>query len=232
MKIHVLSAGAAKGLVDAVQPAFTAQTGAELDASFSAVGAIQDRFLAGEPCDVLILTAALLNRLAQRGEIATGAIWPLGRVATGIAVRAGAPAPRIATAEALRVALLRASTIYLPDPQRATGGIHFARVRRELGIHDEVAPRLRAFANGALAMSELARSADEDALGCTQVSEIRYTEGVTLVAPLPPPFELTTVYSLGVPARAIAPALARRLADMITAVDLAEIRGRSGFETV
>ena len=81
-------------------------------------------------------------------------------------------------------------------------------------------------------MSELARSADEDALGCTQVSEIRYTEGVTLVAPLPPPFELTTVYSLGVPARAIAPALARRLADMITAVDLAEIRGRSGFETV
>ena len=38
-------------------------------------------------------------------------------------------------------------------------------------------------------------TATRAAIGCTQATEIRYTPGLALVAPLPPPFDLATVYS-------------------------------------
>jgi hypothetical protein len=58
-----------------------------------------------------------------------------------------------------------------------------------------VGPRCRTFPNGATAMRELAAAGTPRSIGCTQVTEIRYTEGVDLVGALPPPFELATVYT-------------------------------------
>ena len=48
MHLNLLGGGAAKGLVAAMQPAFTAATGCELHSIFSAVGAMRDKLLAGE----------------------------------------------------------------------------------------------------------------------------------------------------------------------------------------
>src|SRR3954463_10275927 len=93
--LHILSAGAVKGLVTDLQATFKAETGADVEGSFSAVGAIQDKFLAGEPCDVLILTQKMLEDLSGRGNLVSGAISPLGTVRTGIAVRAGSRIPEI-----------------------------------------------------------------------------------------------------------------------------------------
>ena len=47
-------------------------------------------------------------------------------------------------------------------------------------------------------MRELAGASDASPLGCTQISEILYTPGVTLVGPLPTEFDLATVYSVAV----------------------------------
>src|SRR5450631_1524309 len=58
--LHVLSAGAAQGIVGAVQPAYSSVTAGDIRASFGAVGAIKAKLLAGEPCDVVILTATLI----------------------------------------------------------------------------------------------------------------------------------------------------------------------------
>ena len=54
--LALLSAGAAKGLVLALQQRFTEASGAQLQATFGAVGAIREQWLAGAPCDVIILT--------------------------------------------------------------------------------------------------------------------------------------------------------------------------------
>jgi hypothetical protein len=109
-----------------------------------------------------------------------------------LAVPAGAARPDIASAEALRSVLLTADALYFPDPERATAGIHFVKVLRELGIHERLAARCRTFANGATAMRGLAAAGSMHSLGCTQITEINYTEGVTLVGPLPDDFELST----------------------------------------
>ncbi len=155
---------------------------------------------------------------------------PLGRVRTGIAVRAGESLPAITDGDALRATLVNASGLYFPDPELATAGIHFMKVLRELGIHDAVAPRLHPFPNGAAAMRELARSTAAGLVGCTQITEIRYTPGVVLVGPLPPGFELSTVYTVAVGSSAEEPDLARRLAEMLSGPATRSLREAAGFE--
>jgi len=228
--LHVLSAGAAQGLVLALQEDFRAATGASVAGTFGAVGAIRAKLLAGEPCDVVILTAALIAELEREGRVVDATSAPLGRVRTGVAVRAGEPLPDIADGAALRGALLAASGICFPDPELATAGIHFVNVLTQLGIRAEVAPRLRPYPNGATAMRELARATEPGLIGCTQITEIRYTPGVVLVGPLPAGFELATVYTAAVCSAAREPALARCFAAMLASPAVRTQRESAGFE--
>jgi len=228
-ELHLLCAGAAQGLVKAMQTTFTEQTGALLRARFGAVGAMKEALLAGEPCDVMILTSSMVSALQTSGELATDGAAPLGRVRTGIAVRADDVPPPIGTPDELRAALLSASVLYFPDPHRATAGIHFASVLDRLGIRQEVADRCRTFPNGATSMHELVH-APADAIGCTQITEILYTEGVRLVGALPPEFELATVYAAAPATRAADPMLALRFVELLAGPASRHVREQGGFE--
>jgi molybdate transport system substrate-binding protein len=228
--LHLLSAGAAQGLARAIEPAFAAETGVALSATFGAVGAMQQRFDAGEPCDVIVLTAALIDGLVARGVVDGETRAMLGRVRTGIAVRANDAAPDVATPEALRDALLAADSIFVPDMERSTASIHIAKVLRELGIDAAVRDRLRAFPNGATAMRELAASTGAKPIGCTQQTEILYTPGVRLVAALPQQFELATEYVAAVTVRAGDAALAARFVAALAGAEAQALRTAGGFE--
>ena len=149
---------------------------------------------------------------------------------TGVAVRAGDPLPGIADAGALRAALLAAEAIFLPDPQKATAGIHFARVLDTLGIRGQVEPRLKTYPNGATAMRELAQAKGQQLVGCTQVTEINNTPGVVLVGLLPREFELATVYSVGVCVGATNPEAAQRFIELLTGAPSRALRVKAGFE--
>lgn len=237
MNLNILSAGAAKSLVTSLQPAFCNDAGVGVEGDFGAVGAIHEKFLAGQPCDVIVLTDALIAALTESGQVLQGTGAPLGTVRTGIAVRDGDPIPGIADRAALARALLDAQEIYVSDVQRSTAGIHFANVLRQLGIYDQLEPRLRAYPNGAIAMAELAKAnggaqgSSIPRIGCTQSTEIIYTPGVTLVGPLPPEFELSTVYSVAVASKAVQPELARRLVALLTGAQSQALRAAGGFET-
>jgi molybdate transport system substrate-binding protein len=228
--LHLLSAGAAQGLARAIEPAFTAETGVALSPAFGAVGAMQQRFDAGEPCDVIVLTAALIDGLVARGAVRGESLATLGRVRTGIAVRTADASPDVSTPDALRAALLAADAIFVPDTERSTAGIHIARVLRELGIDEDVRDRLRRFPNGATAMRELAASVSAKPIGCTQHTEILYTPGVRLVAALPQQFELATEYVAAIPSRAADAALAARFVDALAGADAHALRAAGGFE--
>jgi molybdate transport system substrate-binding protein len=231
MNLNILSAGAAKSLVTSLQSSFCTDAGVGIDGNFGAVGAVHEKFLAGDPCDVIVLTQTLIDDLIKNGQVLAGSGVPLGTVRTGIAVRNGDPLPDIADRAALRAALLAAQEIYVSDVQRSTAGIHFANVLRQLEIFDQVEPRLRAFPNGALAMAELAKqSGGVPLIGCTQSTEIIYTDGVALVGPLPPEFELSTVYSVAVSSKAAQPELARRLVALLTGAQSLALRIAGGFE--
>ncbi|MFM2066066.1 MAG: hypothetical protein RLZZ584_975 [Pseudomonadota bacterium] len=231
-KLHFLCAGAAKGLVEALREPFLAAPdgGALLEGRYGAVGAMKEALQAGEPCDVMIVTDSMIGELVEAGALAGLSRAPLGRVRTGVAVPAGAGRPDVSTPEGLKTALLGASAIYFPDPVRATAGIHFANVMRELGVHDVLAPRLRTFPNGATAMREMAACAEPGLIGCTQITEINYSAGVTLVGALPARFELATVYTAAVSSHTAQAALARRFVAMLSGEASRALRLAGGFE--
>jgi molybdate transport system substrate-binding protein len=225
----VLSAGAAKGLVEALAGEFRQATGAGVDGTFGAVGTIREQFLGPGGCDVLILTAAMLDALAADGRVARESIAPLGQVLTGVAVRGGEAHPPIATRDELRRCFAGASALYCPDTARATAGIHFVKVIDALGLWPGAASRLREHPSGAIAMRALAGDAAPGRVGCTQVTEILYTPGVELVGVLPEEFRLATTYSVAVAERSSQPDLARRFARLLTAPQHAALRERGGF---
>ena len=228
--LNLLSGGAAQGLVKALQDDFSAAAGATLQARFGAVGAMKEALLAGEPCDVMIVTAAMVDGLVGEGRLRAEGRADLGRVRTGIAVKTGTPHPDVSTAAALKAALLAADGVYFPDPVRATAGIHFANVLRQLGIHEQMAPRFCTYPAGAIAMRELAAARDGVLIGCTQVTEIKYTEGVDFVGLLPPEFELATVYTAAVADGTAQPALAQAFIALLAGAEARALREAGGFE--
>lgn len=221
MRLRVLSAGAAQGVVTALAGAH----GIELEAQFGAVGTMKEKLDDGAPCDLIVLTRAQINALQAQGR--ASACADLGRVRTGVAVRAGDPAPVIGTPDELRAALLAAEAIYFPDPQKATAGIHFAKVLDALEVREALKKRFHAYPNGATAMREMALAAGIRAIGCTQITEINQTPGVTLVGPLPKQFELATVYSAAVCGSSDA---GKGFLALLTGDASRALRSRAGFE--
>lgn len=228
--LHILSGGAAQGLVHQLRGTIYNETGRAVEGQFGAVGLMRDQLLAGAPCDVLILTQALIDELGAAGHVQPGSATPLGVVKTGVAVKTGEPQPKVDTPDALKAALLAARGIYFPDPLKATAGIHFMNVLKRLGIAQQLAGALRPYPNGATAMKELAAASGPGLIGCTQVTEILYTPGVQLVSVLPREFELATVYTAAVAARAEQPQAARMMIELLAGPAAAALRRSGGFE--
>lgn len=227
MRLEFLSGGAAHGVVSRV----AREAGIDVGGSFGPVGAMRDKVLAGEKCDVIILTHAQVCELTALGNADADSIADLGTVRTSIAVRSGDAKPDVSTPEGLRAALLAAGEIHFPDPQKATAGIHFAKVVDALGIRAQVAPKFRTHPGGLPAMAAVAASKG-NAIGCTQATEIVATAGVDLVAPLPEPHGLATVYTAAVNAAAWDPRNAHAFVERLTGRESAAIRAQSGIEGV
>lgn len=229
-QVQILSAGAAKGLMSQVTDRLRSEYGLEVQGEFGAVGLMRDHLLAGAACDLIILSQSLIDLLVKDGYLDDESVRPIGVVRTGIAYRTGDPVPNVDSADALKKTLSEASAIYFPDPKKATAGIHFAGVLESLGLDQDLADRLKPFPNGATAMKALASTDESGAIGCTQITEILYTSGVTLAAALPQEFELATVYTAAMPKKARARQASRQVIDLITGPETAKQRLEGGFE--
>ncbi|MBC5785125.1 substrate-binding domain-containing protein [Ramlibacter sp. USB13] len=227
--LRILSGGAASGLVSRLQPAFEKKHDCRIEGTFGAVGAMKDKLLAGAPCDLLILSLALIEDLVAQDRAEAATVKAVGQVKTGVALKEKHPPVAVDTPQKLQALLQAAPAIYFPDPAKATAGIHFLKVLQAMGLdHDKA--RLKTYPNGATAMAALAQSTEPEAVGCTQVTEILITPGVRLNGLLPEPYELTTTYTAAVAVGAQEPELARALIVALTAAEAAETRKRCGFE--
>ena len=224
--LHVLSAGAAKGLVQGLQAEFERDAGVSLQCTFGAVGAVLERLNAGAPCDLIVLTRAMIDALAAQRRIEAATIADLGFVPTGVAVPDAGPTQPVSDLPSLLSVLRPATAIFVPDTERSTAGQHALRVLKALQLPG-VETRLREFPNGAAAMGAMAEEADPRAVGITQVSEILYTPGARLLGVLPAPHGLATLYSAALPSGggAAAPLLQR-----LSAPERARWRQQAGFE--
>lgn len=233
-QLHLLSGGAAQGLVTHLQGSFKAQHLCSISGTFSAVGMMKNALLAGAPCDVVILTDALVAELMESGHLLPGSAKNVGVVKTGVAIKSGDPTIDVSTPEKLKAALQAAKGIYFPDPIKATAGIHVMKVLKALALDVELARKLHPHANGATAMKAMADAeaiaGGSGLIGCTQITEIVYTAGVDLVAPLPKEFELATTYTAAVCANSTQPESAAALIALMASAHTAPLRLTCGFE--
>jgi molybdate transport system substrate-binding protein len=227
--LKILSGGAAQGLVTSLTPTFKAQTGFDISGEFGAVGAMAAKLRKGVPTDVVVLTAVLVAKLAEEKLVVAAAVSDVGLVETALAVRKGDPLLTVRDETDLRQALLASDAIFVPDTKASTAGIHVAKVLAQLGVADAVAERLKIYPNGATAMHHLAGSDAKRPIGCTQSTEIIATKGIVLSGPLPPGCELKTMYTAAITTPAANAEPAQMLIDLLTSVDVDELRARAGF---
>ena len=230
-QLHLLSGGAAQGLVVHLQGSFKAQHLCSISGTFSAVGMMKSALLAGAQCDVVILTDKLIAELMASGHLLPGSAKNVGVVKTGVAVKSGDKTVDVSTPEKLKATLQAAKGIYFPDPIKATAGIHVMKVLKALDLDLELAHKLHPHANGATAMKAMAEAEANGFVGCTQITEIVYTQGVDLVAPLPKEFELATTYTAAVCATSTQPESAAALITLMASTDTAALRLTCGFES-
>ena len=181
----VLSSLALKGVLEKLRP--------KADLSFDATQAILQRVAKGERADLLILTREALDGLVKKKAVTAYA--PLGSSGVGVAARLGAPRPDIKSPENFVRALLAASSV--AHSRVGASGLHFKQLLEQLGIVAKV--RTVVIEKGPVALA-VARGQAE--LGIQQLCELAPVPGISIVGPLPAPYQVVTHFYAGLPAGA------------------------------
>src|SRR5712671_6862034 len=130
--VRLLSTLALMGAVRSLAGRYQAELGTRIDADFAPTLGLLDRLRGGEAADVVILTREGLDELASEGTVVADSRVDLARSYVGIAVKAGADHPDIATETALRATLLGARVAY---SRIGASGIFFAQLIERMGIN-------------------------------------------------------------------------------------------------
>ncbi len=231
--IKVLTAGAYKPVLLALQPSFESQTGHRLKVENDTAGALQRRVAGGEAFDVLIITPAALAQLVQTGKVkddatSDGATRTLARVAIGVAVKVGAPPPDISTVAAFQNALLAARSVAYIDPAAGgSSGIYLSQLFDKWGLAERIKAKAVLVPGGLVAERVVNGQAD---IAIHQISEILAVPGAMLVGPIPAEIQNYTVYAGGVSATSADPSAARALLDMLAGSAAAAVLKSKGME--
>ena len=229
-EINAFVSTAIKAATDEILPPFERANGHTIRASYAPSGALVPRFLRGEPVDIFLTDAPALDELIKQGKIAGGRV-DLVRTGIGIAVRKGAPKPDVSTPEALKRALLAAKTIGHASP--AGGSItagHVQWVFRQLGIADEVTPKVKMSMGGPNGRVSVLVSSGQAEIGLQQASELYDNPEVEVIGMLPAELQQTTVYSAGITANAKEADAAKAMIKALTTPQSKAIYKAKGLE--
>jgi molybdate transport system substrate-binding protein len=178
--VRLLSTLALMGAVRNLADRFETDTGTRIDADFAPTIGLLERLRSGEGADVLILTKEALDDLAAKGTVALDSCIDLARSFVGIAVKAGAVRPDIATEASLRKTLLGARSVAYS--RIGASGIFFAQLIERMGIASEINGRAVIIPSGFTAERLVTGEAD---IAIQQVSELRLVSGIEVVGPIP-----------------------------------------------
>ena len=223
--VRVLSTLALKGAVGRLAASYEAGGGARIDADFAPTLALLERLRGGEMADVVILTKEALDDLAAKGTVAAASCADLARSLVGIAVKAGADHPDIATEAALRKTLLGARAVAYS--RLGASGILFAQLIERMVIATEINARAKIIPQGFTA--ELLVS-DEADLAVQQISELKQVAGVEVVGPIPRQLQTPAVFSAGRLAASGNADGSERLLKYLASPEVAPVLRESGLE--
>jgi molybdate transport system substrate-binding protein len=213
MEINVLSAGAVQpGLVKVID-AFRHETGGEVKVTFATAPTIRKRLTSGEIADVLIAPPEVLDALEKTASSKTADRNVVGRIGVGVAVRDGAPIPKVATVDEFKQSLLSAESIVY---NQASTGIYLESLFERLGISAQLKAKTTRYSDFAAVRDHVTKGrVNEIGLGATTVIIESASKGLKFAGALPEEIQNYTTYAATItadgPARDAAVALLRYL---------------------
>jgi len=213
--ISVFSSGAPSAVLKVLAVAFARDTGNHFEFTVGTPGDLQNKLAAGATPDLVVAPAPVIERLEKAGTLKTGSRVDLARVGIGVVVRAGAPQPDIATADAVRKMLLAAKSIVHTSPEGSGfAGKAVARMIEQMGVADAVKPKLTIMQAIDGGVDLVAKGKAE--VGLFNISEILPVQGVTLVGPLPAGVQSYIVFAAALHAGSRSPGPAQAFVKLAT----------------
>ena len=211
--LKVLSARAPQMALAKLFADFTRTTGNAIAPAYGTVGAIGDRFKAGEAADLLILSPSALAAMGD--ALLSGSTTAVARAGLAVCIRQGAPMPDLATPAALTAALRAARCVSYSDPTAGgSAAAYFAKLLERLGVAEAVNAKAALGRNGHHVAELVADGTAE--LGVSFLSELVAIKGVAIAGPLPAEVQNYTVYAAAIPAVSRAREEARALIAFLT----------------
>jgi molybdate transport system substrate-binding protein len=225
MMMKAISSMATREVLAELAEVYRSRTGTGV--AIESVGGVEAarRIRAGETFDVVVLADEAMASLESEGRVVRGTRVAVAASGVAVAVRAGSPRPDIATEEAVRNAVLAASSIgYSTGPS----GAHVARLFERWGIADTIGARIVQPPPG-IPIGTLVASGQVE-LGFQQLSELIHLPGIHVVGPLPAEIQVTTVFSGGACATSTQVKSARAWLAFIASPEGDDAKRRHGME--
>ncbi|MDH2381498.1 substrate-binding domain-containing protein [Bradyrhizobium sp. CER78] len=223
--VRVLSTLALKGAVARLAGAYRAASGVAIDADFAPTLALLERLRKGEVADVVILTREGLDEMIGEERVARESAVNLAHSYVGVAVKAGAAHPDIASEAALREALLGARAVAYS--RLGASGILFAQLIARLGIAEAINACAVIIPMGFTAEKLVTGEAD---LAIQQISELKQVDGIEVVGPIPLNLQTPAVFSAGRMTASQRAAAADHLLRYLSSPEVAPVLRETGLE--
>jgi molybdate transport system substrate-binding protein len=221
-EIRVLSSVGIKAVIDVLGPQFERTTKHKVTTVFDLAGVLKTRIEGGEPFDVAILTAPLVDELVSKGKIAAATRTDVARVGLGLMIRAGAAKPDVSTVEAFRKTLVGAKSITYVTT--GASGVAFLATIDKMGIADAVKAKAKPAANGDQVNANILSGASD--LAVLPISEILPVKGAELGGVFPAGVQTYVVMAAGVNATAKSSVAREFIAHLLSAPNSAVIRDK------
>jgi molybdate transport system substrate-binding protein len=173
--------------------------------------------------DLALLPRPELDALVKAGKIAAGSTADVTCSAVGLAVRAGAPKPDIATVAALKRTLIAARSIAYSD---GPSGAYVGGLFQRLGIAKEMKPKTKLTGRP---VAELVASGEAE-IGMQQIVAILPIKGAEVVGPLPAELQNVIVYAAGRSIAAQQSGVARAMMTFMASPDVVRLVRAKGME--
>jgi molybdate transport system substrate-binding protein len=197
-EIRVLSSVGIKTVIEELAPQFERTTTHKVTMVFDLAGVLKTKIEGGEPFDVAILTAPLIDELVSKGKVTSASRAEVARVGLGLMIRAGAPKPDVSTSEAFRKTLLGAKSITYVTT--GASGVAFLATIERMGIAAEIKAKAKPAANGDQVNANILSGAADFAV--LPISEILPVKGAELGGVFPSAVQTHVVMAAGVNATA------------------------------
>ena len=157
--IRVLSVGAVQNAVRGLAADFGKESGHRVILTAGSPAVVTQKIKDGEVFDAVIASEAAMDGFDRDGTVNPESRVRLANTGMGIAVRAGAPVPSLATPEAFKQALLAAKSVVYGDPTLPNqSGEKAEKILAQAGLLDALKPKLRIVPAQAASQEDLPRN--------------------------------------------------------------------------